>query len=236
MSAVRSLRSSRLPSLSAARNISRERRLRRNNRNTILMTQKLSPGQWLLIAPFRQYFRRRKNRRNRRNYIFFGSILSQDIMVFDVALLHFLLSESKWHIWNPIWGWFGSTWSISAGRGLLKSCYGVKLCLMLAENAVLCQRNYDGFLCYFFYLIITISFQINIQSFVDFQPWIKPRNASVGWGEPKLSQNSRVLKIQSSGLGPLSADTWKSLNAQEMSEIYFSRHIDQTANLLADTL
>ena len=26
---------------------------------------------------------------------FFGSILSQDIMVFDVALLHFLLSESK---------------------------------------------------------------------------------------------------------------------------------------------
>ena len=120
-------------------------------------------------ALFRQYFRRRKNRRNRRNYIFFGSILSQDIMVFDVALLHFLLSESKWHIWNPIWGWFGPTWSISAGRGLLKSCYGVKLCLMLAENAVLCQRNYDGFLCYFFYLIITISFQLNIQSFVDFQ-------------------------------------------------------------------
>ena len=61
---------------------------------------------------------------------------------------------------------------------------------MLAENAaVLCQRNYDGFLRYFFYLIITISFQMNIQSFVDFQPWIKPRNASVGWGEPKLSQN-----------------------------------------------
>ena len=59
---------------------------------------------------------------------------------------------------------------------------------MLAENAVLCQRNYDGFLCYFFYLIIAISIQINIQSFVDFQPWIKPRNASVGWGEPKLSQ------------------------------------------------
>ena len=66
-------------------------------------------------------------------------------------------------------GWFGSTWSLSAGRGSLKSCYGVKLCLMLVENAVLCQRNYDGFLCYFFYLIITISFQINIQSFVDFQ-------------------------------------------------------------------
>ena len=41
---------------------------------------------------------------------------------------------------------------------------------MLAENAVLCQRNYDGFLGYFFYVIITISFQINIQSFVDFQP------------------------------------------------------------------
>ena len=41
---------------------------------------------------------------------------------------------------------------------------------MLAENAVLCQRNYDGFLCYFSYLIITIAFQINIQSFVDFQP------------------------------------------------------------------
>ena len=66
-------------------------------------------------------------------------------------------------------GWFGSTWSLSAGRGSLKSWYGVKLCLMLVENAVLCQRNYDGFLCYFFYLIITISFQINIQSFVDFQ-------------------------------------------------------------------
>ena len=41
---------------------------------------------------------------------------------------------------------------------------------MLAENAVLCQRDYDGFLCYFLYLTITISFQINIQSFVDFQP------------------------------------------------------------------
>ena len=60
--------------------------------------------------------------------------------------------------------------SISAERGSLKSCCGVKLCLMLAENAVLCQRNYDGFLCYFSYLIITIAFQINIQSFVDFQP------------------------------------------------------------------
>ena len=45
---------------------------------------------------------------------------------------------------------------------------------MLAENAVLCQGNYDGFLYYFFYLII--SFEINIQSFVNFQPWIKPRN------------------------------------------------------------
>ena len=65
---------------------------------------------------------------------------------------------------------------------------------MLAENAVLCQRNYDGFLCYFFYLIITITFQINIQSFVDFQPWIKPRNASVGWGEPKLSQKFESFK------------------------------------------
>ena len=138
---------------------------------------------------------------------------------------------------TPFGGWFGSTWSISAGRGSLKSCYGVKLCLMLAENAVLCQRNYDGFLCYFFYLIITISFQINIQSFVDFQPWIKPRNASVGWGEPKLSQNWSVWKIHwSSGLGPLSAGTWMSFNAQEMSEIHFSRRIDQTANLLADTL
>ena len=37
-------------------------------------------------------------------------------------------------------------------------------------------------------------------------------------------------------MGPLSAGTWKSFNAQEMSEIYFSRHIDQTANLLADTI
>ena len=65
---------------------------------------------------------------------------------------------------------------------------------MLVENAVLCQRNYDGFLCYFFYLIITFSFQINIQSFVDFQPWIKPHNASVGWGEPELSQNFESFK------------------------------------------
>ena len=51
---------------------------------------------------------------------------------------------------------------------------------MLAENAVLCQRNYDGILYYIFYLIITISFQIKIQSFVDFQPWIKQRKASFG--------------------------------------------------------
>ena len=105
---------------------------------------------------------------------------------------------------------------------------------MLAENAVLRQRNNDGFLCYFFYLII--SFEISIQSFVNFQPWIKPRNASAGWGEPKLSQKFESFKIQSSGLGPLSAGRWKSFNAQEMSEIYFLRHIDQTANLLADTL
>ena len=146
-------------------------------------------------ALFRQYFRRRKNRRNRRNYIFFGSNLSQYIMVsIYVTLLQFFSPRANDTFGTPFGGWFGSTWSISAGRGSLKSCYGVKLCLMLAENAVLCQRNYDGFLCYFFYLIITISFQINIQSFVDFQPWIKPRNASVGWGEPKLSQKFESFK------------------------------------------
>ena len=140
-------------------------------------------------ALFRQYFRRRKNRRNCRSYIFFGSNFSQNIMVsIYVTLLQFL---SKW---GPFGGWFGSTRSISAARGSLKSCYGIKLCLMLAENAVLCQRDYDGFLCYFLYLTITISFQINIQSFVDFQPWIKPRNASVGWGEPKLSQKFESFK------------------------------------------
>ena len=127
--------------------------------------------------------------------IFFSDVIFHKLSWFLYILLYInFFSESKWHICNPIWGWFGSTWSISAGRGSLKSCDGVKLCLMLAENAVLCQRNYDGFLCYFFYLIITISFQINIQSFVDFQPWIKPRNASVGWGEPKLSQKFESFK------------------------------------------
>ena len=121
-------------------------------------------------ALFRQYFRRRKNRRNRRNYIFFGSNLSQNITVsIYVTLLQFFYPRANDTFGTPFGGWFGSTWSISAGRGWLKSCYGVKLCLMLVENAVLCQRNYDGFLCYFFYLIITISFQVNIQSFVDFQ-------------------------------------------------------------------
>ena len=40
--------------------------------------------------------------------------------------------------------------------------------LLLLYYAVLCQGNYDGFLCYFFYLII--SFEINIQGFVNFQP------------------------------------------------------------------
>ena len=41
-------------------------------------------------ALFRQYFRTGKNRRNRRNYIFFGSNLSQNIMVsIHVTLLQF---------------------------------------------------------------------------------------------------------------------------------------------------
>ena len=142
-------------------------------------------------ALFRQYFRRRKNRRN---YIFFGSNLSQNIMVFIyVTLLQFFIREQMTHL-GPHLGWFGSTWSISAGRGSLKPCCGVKLCLMLPENAVLCQRNYDGFLCYFSYRIITVTFQIIIQSFVDFQPWIKPRNVSVGWVEPKLSQKFESFK------------------------------------------
>ena len=56
------------------------------------------------------------------------------------------LSESKRHIWDPIWGVVWLHLIYQCGRGSLKSCYGVKLCLMLAENAVLCQRNYDGFL------------------------------------------------------------------------------------------
>ena len=134
-------------------------------------------------ALFRQYFRRRKNGRNRKNYIFFGSNLSQNIMVsIYVTLLQFFIREQMTHLAPHLGGGLvPPCWSISAGRGSLKSCYGVKLCLMLAENAVLCQRNYDGFLRYFFYLIITFCFQINIQSFVDFQPWIKPRIASVGY-------------------------------------------------------
>ena len=50
-------------------------------------------------ALFRQYFRRRKNRRNRRNYIFFGSNLSQNIMVFIyVTLLQFFIREQMTHL------------------------------------------------------------------------------------------------------------------------------------------
>ena len=125
-------------------------------------------------ALFRQYFRTGKNRRNRRNYIFFGSNLSQNIMVsIHVTLLQFFFfffyPRANDTFGTQFGGWFGSAWSISAGRGSLKSCHGVKLCLMLVENAVLSQRNSDGFLCYSFYLIITISFQIKIQSFVHFQ-------------------------------------------------------------------
>ena len=103
--------------------------------------------------------------------IFFSEAIFHKISWFLYMLLYFnfFIREQMTHLEPHLRGWFGSTWSISAGRGWLKSCYGVKLCLMLVENAVLCQRNYDGFLCYFFYLIITISFQINIQSFVDFQ-------------------------------------------------------------------
>ena len=140
---------------------------------------------------FRQYFRRRKSRRNRRNCISWYMKISW----FLYMLLYFnFLSESKWHIWDPIWGWFGSTWSISAGRGSLKSCYGVKLCLMLVGNAVLCRRNYDGFLCYFFYLITTISFQINIQSFVDFQHRINPPTRALDGMNQTCLKSSRVLK------------------------------------------
>ena len=140
---------------------------------------------------FRQYFRRRKNRRNRRNYISWYIKISWFLYMLRYFIFYPRANDT---FETPFGGWLGSTWSISAGRESLKSCFGVKLCLMLVENAVLCQRNYDGFLCYFFYLIITITFQINIQSFVDFQPWIKPRNASVGWGEPKLSQKFESFK------------------------------------------
>ena len=54
---------------------------------------------------------------------------------------------------------------------------------MLAENAVLCQKNYDGFLCYFFCLIITISCEINIQSFVTpfSLNWAAQRERWMGW-------------------------------------------------------
>ena len=103
--------------------------------------------------------------------IFFSEVIFHKIswFLYMLLLLQFFYPRANVTFGTPFGGWFGSTWSLSARRASLKSCYGVKLCLMLVENAVLCQRNYDGFLCYFFYLIITISFQINIQSFVDFQ-------------------------------------------------------------------
>ena len=79
---------------------------------------------------------------------------------------------------------------------------------MLAENAaVLCQRNYDGFLRYFFYLIITISFQMNIQSFVDFSLELSRATRALDRVNQNFLKNSRVLKIQSSELGPLSTGT-----------------------------
>ena len=50
-------------------------------------------------ALFRQYFRRRKNQRNRRNYFFFGSNLSQNIMVsIYVTLLQFFIREQMTHL------------------------------------------------------------------------------------------------------------------------------------------
>ena len=50
-------------------------------------------------ALFRQYFRRRKNPRNRRNYFFFGSNLSQNIMVsIYVTLLQFFIREQMTHL------------------------------------------------------------------------------------------------------------------------------------------
>ena len=72
---------------------------------------------------------------------------------------------------------------------------------------VLCQRNYNGFLCYFFYLIITITFQINIQSFVDFSFELSRATRALDGVNQNCLKNSRVLKIRSSGLVPLSAGT-----------------------------
>ena len=152
-----------------------------------------------------------------------------------VTLLQFFYPRANDTFGTPYEGWLRSTWSISAGRGSLKSCYGLKLCLMLAENAVLCQRKYDGFLCYFFYLIITISFQINIKVLLIFSLELNPATRALDGVNKNCLKTRKALKIQSNGLGPLSVGTWKSFNAQEMSKIYFSRHIDQTANLLADT-
>ena len=88
-------------------------------------------------ASLKQYFRRRKNRRNRRNYIF-SEVFFHKISWFLCCSDSMFLSESKWHIWDPIWRVVLASpcWSISAGRGSLKSCYGVKFCWMLAKNAL----------------------------------------------------------------------------------------------------
>ena len=127
---------------------------------------------------FRQYFRRRKNRRNRRNYISWYIKISWFLYMLRYFIFYPRANDT---FETPFGGWLGSTWSISAGRESLKSCFGVKLCLMLVENAVLCQRNYDGFLCYFFYLIITISFQINIVLLIFSVELTRLRKRWMGW-------------------------------------------------------
>ena len=130
-----------------------------------------------MSAPFRQYFSRRKNRRSRRNYIFFGSMLSQNIM-FSMLFYFNFLSEGKWQIWDPIGKWGkgggGRGWLhliYQCGKGIVKISLlwgwivrnvGRKRCVMSKELwwlfvLFLLSNNYYFFL-------------INIQGFVNFQP------------------------------------------------------------------
>ena len=134
-------------------------------------------GQWLMNAPLRWYLVEERIEEIVET-IFFRKSSFTKYHVLYVALIQFL-SESKWHIRDPIWRvvFAPPCWSISAGRGSLKSCYGVKFCWMLAENALFMSKEIWWFLRY-----------INILSFVNFQPWFEPTRALMGWTKvvPKL--------------------------------------------------
>ena len=136
-------------------------------------------GQWVMNAPLTKYFRRR----NRRTYIF-SKVFFHKISCFLCFSNSIFYPRANGTFRTLFGGWFLLHRVDLSVReeDRLKLAMGLNFAEWWQKTLCLCQRKYDGFLCYF-----------NIQSFENFRPWFEP---NVGWGEPKFSQNCTSLKIK----------------------------------------